>query len=142
MSVADNNQSQDPMYRVAIFLLGLLLHTISLQADVLVLKEGQVLFGTVHPESPAGFKYQLGATNFTYPSDKVSLVSRKPARTEPDGEIGLPSWGSVLERVGAQTWGSSLKQIPATVIDEGVFRSVPYLSFRCGVDYEVNRLYA
>ena len=33
---------------------------------------------------------------------------------------------------------SSLTQIPATVIDTGVFKNVPYVSLRCGDDYEVN----
>lgn len=46
--------------------------------------------------------------------------------------------GAVIERVGAESWGTGLKQIPATVIDQGVFRNVPYLSFRCAVDYEIN----
>jgi hypothetical protein len=31
-----------------------------------------------------------------------------------------------------------LRQIPATVIDTGVMRHVPYQSYRCGEDYELN----
>ncbi|HEX7898045.1 MAG TPA: hypothetical protein VF950_09820 [Planctomycetota bacterium] len=34
-------------------------------------------------------------------------------------------------------WGKSLAQIPSTVIDKGVLRNIPYLSYRAG-DYELN----
>lgn len=44
----------------------------------------------------------------------------------------------MVERAGTQPWSSSVRQIPATVIDTGVFRNVPYLSFRCNADYEIN----
>ena len=45
---------------------------------------------------------------------------------------------AALVSLGKQPWAKNLKQIPATVIDKGILRSVPYVSFRCGDDYEVN----
>jgi hypothetical protein len=42
-----------------------------------------------------------------------------------------------LDVVARQAWACGLQQIPATVIDKGVLRRVPYQSFRAG-DYEVN----
>jgi hypothetical protein len=36
-----------------------------------------------------------------------------------------------------EDWGSELQQIPATVIDKGVLKHIPYQSFRAG-DYEFN----
>lgn len=36
-----------------------------------------------------------------------------------------------------QPWGAELKQIPATVIDKGVLRHVPYVSYKAG-EHEVN----
>lgn len=50
----------------------------------------------------------------------------------------LPRFKSVLLLLNKQTWATDLKQIPATVIDQGVMRNVPYVSFRCGEDFEVN----
>jgi len=50
----------------------------------------------------------------------------------------LPDSRSVLVLLSRQQWASNLKQIPATVIDKGVLRNVPYISFRCGEDYEIN----
>jgi len=37
-----------------------------------------------------------------------------------------------------QPWASTLQQIPATVIDNGVLRNVPYKSFRARCAYEIN----
>lgn len=50
----------------------------------------------------------------------------------------LPKFKSVLLLLNKQAWAADLKQIPATVIARGVMRNVPYVSFRCGEDYEVN----
>jgi hypothetical protein len=43
-----------------------------------------------------------------------------------------------VKTLTAQPWASDFHQIPATVIDAGVKKNVPYQSFRCGSDYEVN----
>jgi len=37
-----------------------------------------------------------------------------------------------------QPWATNLTPIPATVIDKGILRNVPYCSFQCGENYEVN----
>jgi hypothetical protein len=37
-----------------------------------------------------------------------------------------------------EPWAFDFQQIPATVIDNGVLRNVPYKSFRAGHDYEIN----
>jgi hypothetical protein len=42
-----------------------------------------------------------------------------------------------LKVAARQAWAIGLKQVPATVIDQGLLRHVPYFSFRAG-DYEVN----
>lgn len=50
----------------------------------------------------------------------------------------LPDFRSLILLLSKQPWATNLKQIPATVIDKGVLKNVPYVSFRCGEDYEVN----
>lgn len=70
--------------------------------------------------------------------ETVSMTYRKPVRIDPDADVHLPAWGELIEGAIAQKWGVPLNQIPATVIDQGVFKNVPYLSFRCGTDYEIN----
>ncbi len=49
----------------------------------------------------------------------------------------LPNYKSVLVELGKQDWATGLRQTPATVIDTGVLKSVPYKSQRAG-EYEVN----
>src|SRR5262245_5298593 len=49
-----------------------------------------------------------------------------------------PAFKEVVLKLGARDWADGLRQIPATVIDTGVMRNVPYKSFHAGSDYEVN----
>ena len=49
----------------------------------------------------------------------------------------LPNWSKCVEVARQSGWGKDLKDIPATVVDNGVLRFVPYLSYRAG-DYELN----
>jgi hypothetical protein len=53
-------------------------------------------------------------------------------------EQRIPDWRTVIAKLAPQVWSSKLRQIPATVITNGILRNVPYISFRCGLDYEVN----
>ncbi len=49
----------------------------------------------------------------------------------------LPKRTRCIETATKQPWAKQLKQIPSTVIDNGVLRAIPYTSYRSG-DYEVN----
>lgn len=46
----------------------------------------------------------------------------------------LPAWSDIIATLNQLSWATKLHQIPATVIDKGAMRNVPYLSFRCGED--------
>lgn len=50
----------------------------------------------------------------------------------------FPDFKRVVLFLSKQPWATNLSPIPATVIDKGILRNVPYTSFRCGEDYEVN----
>jgi hypothetical protein len=50
----------------------------------------------------------------------------------------LPPSATVIQKLLERPWATQLQQIPATVIDVGSFKNVPYQSYRCGDDYEVN----
>lgn len=50
----------------------------------------------------------------------------------------LPTAKNLILYLNKQPWASTLQQIPATVIDKGTLKNVPYISFKCGDDYEVN----
>lgn len=59
----------------------------------------------------------------------------KPAPAVP--VVRLPAAETALSRIRSLDLGKDLKQIPATVIDKGPLRHVPYVSHRAG-DLEVN----
>ena len=45
---------------------------------------------------------------------------------------------TIIVTAAIQSWASEFREIPATVIDNGVLRNVPYKSYRAGHDYEIN----
>jgi hypothetical protein len=49
----------------------------------------------------------------------------------------LPTRAKARAAATATIWGKTLSQIPSTVIDKGVLRNIPYLSYKAG-DYELN----
>lgn len=49
----------------------------------------------------------------------------------------IPTAAKCVEVAKSMTWGIGLQEIPPTTIDEGVFRGIPYKSYRAG-DYEIN----
>jgi len=58
--------------------------------------------------------------------------------SNPANPVLLPTWGQIVMKAARTSWGDKLRQIPATVIDKGVLKNVPYISFKCGNEYELN----
>jgi hypothetical protein len=50
----------------------------------------------------------------------------------------VPNFRNTILFLSRQPWATNLTPIPATVIDKGILKNVPYSSFHCGEDYEVN----
>jgi len=50
----------------------------------------------------------------------------------------IPTWRTVVVGFAAERWARNISQIPATVIDVGVLRYVPYKSHRCADTFEIN----
>jgi hypothetical protein len=78
------------MKRLTVLLLQLLLAA-SMQADVLVLKNGDVVIGTLQSQGDAGYRVQRGKANPAFPLDTVALVFTNATRA--DAEVNLPAWG-------------------------------------------------
>ncbi len=68
--------------------------------------------------------------------ESVTLTPPKERRLQTND--GLPNFETVLMALNRQSWAANLKQIPATVIDTGPMKNVPYVSFRCSDNFEVN----
>lgn len=133
-----SNYQNKYMRGLAVSLLVFVLSGNPALGDVLILRGGQVIFGTIQSQGADGYKFQRGTSTFSYPHATVTFSYQARTKGGLSAAASLPSWGEVVEHAGSQTWGTSVKQIPATVVDKGIFRNVPYLSFRCGLDYEIN----
>lgn len=118
-------------------------------ADTVHLTNGGVIHGTVIQEAEGGLTVamQYGTVKLSRAEitsvDKSIVEESETKDSQPphvDKESRLPRWSTVVTRLAKASWATGLTQIPATVIDKGVMRNVPYTSYQCGVgaDYELN----
>jgi hypothetical protein len=55
-----------------------------------------------------------------------------------NGQV-IPDWAQMVSLLATNGWAAGLMQVPATMIETGSFKNVPYVSFRCGSGgYELN----
>jgi hypothetical protein len=111
-------------------------------ADVVATKSGREIEGVVLQENDTSVVVQLKSGTLSYPRDQIASIKRTPAEapkaTETRKAGPFPAWDTIIQSLAAKPWASDLKQIPATVVDKGVMRRVPYQSYRFGKDYELN----
>lgn len=106
-------------------------------SDTLHLRSGTTVDGTVIRTNAD--EYLLLAEYGTFPFAKSAVKEIKHDNTfETKSGKRIPSFKQIVLGLSKQEWAANLAQIPATVIDKGVLKNVPYISFRCGDDYEVN----
>ena len=105
-------------------------------SDTLWLNSGTMVDGTVIQTNSDAFMLLTDSGTFLFSKTAVKQIGTVPP-LRPRRNRYYDFRGTVLT-LCQQSWCSNLTQIPATVIDTGVFKNVPYLSFRCGEDYEVN----
>lgn len=108
-------------------------------ADTFVLSDGRTLIGTPLQTNGNNLLILGEYGTLNCPRDLVRQVQPTADAPSPIGSgERLSTFRQTLLLLSQQTWASNLRQIPATVIDAGVMKNVPYLSFRCGGNYEVN----
>src|SRR5262249_13888457 len=93
-------------------------------------------------ETPEQLTLIYGHGLLTMSRDMVESVTRSSSQgSDPQpgrGPARVPSWEMSIRKLAAEPWGTQLQQVPATVISAGAMRNVPYKSFHCGRDYELN----
>jgi hypothetical protein len=130
-----------PFFRKTI-LTALVFTTFSLfnLADVVILQNGKTVAGTILQQDEDGILVQLdyGTTRYEKPYIK-EIQKESVARSVESKNQRIPSWGKIISALASNVWVQDIKQIPATVIENGVLNNIPYISFRCnGAGYEVN----
>jgi hypothetical protein len=129
--------------RKTIALLAVIIFALSpaLKADVVVLQSGAVITGNVLQQDANGVLLQTPYGTYRYPLTAITDV-KKEAATAPhvsnNGQI-IPDWAQIVSILATNGWAAGLKQVPATMIETGSFKNVPYVSFRSGDGgYEIN----
>ena len=116
-------------------------------ADTITTKSGRNFECVVLQEDARSVTFRIGYGTMTLPCDISMNIKRSPVITESSVAVTtkptssgarIPAWSTVVGALVKERWATGLQQIPATVIDKGVMRNVPYQSYRCGEDYEVN----
>jgi hypothetical protein len=123
-----------------LFVFGSLL-CLPLKADVVILESGEVINGNVLQQDNDGILIQKDYGTVRYPKSWVKDVRKEtinsPAQT--NGTQRIPNWAKIVSALATNGWSHELKQIPATVIDNGILENVPYISFHCNSGgYEIN----
>jgi hypothetical protein len=102
------------------------------------LENGETIEGTLlkQGDGQSVVKVSYGTVTVTA-SDTLTIESRGPDDAPTPGSGRLAKWDRCLEVAAGRPWAAQLRQIPATVVDVGVLKNVPYMSHRSG-GYEVN----
>ncbi len=125
-------------------LLPLLFHSASLRsnADLVILKDGQVVNGTVLQKDNSSVLLKFDYGTFTFPTERIKEIKQDtetPQLESPEVNKRIPNWGKLISLLAKQKWVRDIRQIPATVIDVGILKNVPYLSFSANHGlYEAN----
>ena len=133
-------------------ILSLLLLALRASADTVTMTSGRDVRGVVLREDERTVTVALDYGTISFPRTHVAKVTRdaRPApariavapvvpRAQPkQSGPRIPSWLTAVKTLTAQPWAHDFHQIPATVIDVGVMKNVPYQSFKCDTEYEVN----
>src|SRR6185436_5956990 len=104
----------------------------------MTLKNGQKIEGTLLKDDDGHSLVQVSYGSVTVSSGDVASVEKTGVAPEPvSGDGRLSRWDHCLSLVSGHIGFKTLVQVPATVIDLGILKNVPYLSHRGG-DFEMN----
>jgi hypothetical protein len=111
----------------------------SAKSDTVTFSDGHALSCTVLQTNGDDLLLLLPHGAFNYSKSRVKEISLEDFKDPfSSGSERLANFKQAALLLSKELWATNLTQIPATVIDKGVLRNVPYASFRCGTDYEIN----
>lgn len=108
-------------------------------ADRLILLGDRPVEGTILATNSEGFILTTEYGTQVYPKDIVkSAEIDQEKRALRAKKARFPDAHTIVAALKAAKWADHPKQIPATVIDQGILRNIPYVSYRIGQNYEIN----
>ena len=108
---------------------------------MVILEKGGVLTGKVLKQDDDGVLIQMESGTHRYPRSWIKEVKKEPAAAPHVSNNGqrIPDWAQIVTLLANTKWSDGLKQVPATMIETGIWKNVPYISFQCQyAGYELN----
>ncbi len=110
--------------------------------DSLRLKNGSIIKGLIIKNTRDAVILQEEFGEKSFPKSEIVRIYDNPdlgiAYTNIDKKGELPAWRVIANDLRTRDAIKSLVEIPATVIDTGEFKNVPYTSFRLNQNGELN----
>lgn len=108
-------------------------------ADTIVMSNNHVISGTAIQTNDDEVLILTPHAAFNFSKTSIKGIIAEPAHSaESSSAHRLPDFQKAVLFLSQQSWATNLTPIPATVIDKGILRNVPYTSLHCGQDCEVN----
>ncbi len=108
-------------------------------ADTLILVNDSTISGTVLQTNGDEILLLSDNAAFNYKKSNLKEIKVEPLQVSQSiNTERLPDFKYAILLLSKQSWATNLVPIPATVVDKGVLRNVPYSSLRCAEDYEFN----
>lgn len=110
--------------------------------DSILLKDGRVVRGLIIKNTSHEVLLQEEKTETTYPKSEIVRINDAAniniEFTDVPEKGELPAWRVIANDLRTNDAIKSLEEIPATRIDNGVFKNIPYMSFRVNSNVELN----
>ena len=110
--------------------------------DSLVLKDGRTIRGLIIKNTADSVTIQEEFGEQTFDKSSITRIRDEAdigvAYTDIFRKGDLPPWRVIANDLRTRDGIKSLMEIPATTIDNGVFKNIPYISFRANKDVELN----
>ena len=106
-------------------------------ADTLVMFDDATISGTVLQTNGGQILLLTDYAAYNFSKASIKEIQKGPVPNF-SATNRLPNFRKLVAFLSEQPWATNLMPIPATVIDKGILKNVPYSSFRCGQDYEAN----
>lgn len=110
--------------------------------DSIVLKDGRTIRGLIINNTASTIVMQEEFNENTYPKNGIVRILDEADTaalfTDAHRKGDLPPWRVIANDLRTNDAIKSLVEIPATMIDNGEFKNVPYKSFRVNRDIELN----
>ena len=106
-----------------------------------LLKHGKSSLGKVLQQDSDGALIQMDYGTFRYPLSRIKDVRKETIAAPSESVSGqrIPNWAKIISLLVTNGWAHGLVRFAATVIDNGVLKDVPSVSFRCNTGgYEIN----